>query len=108
MKAIYLMIGTVCIGLLASNAYSQNVEEAVTVDLPCYETKEIFKSLREKFKEMPMLTGKANDDAGSTVSIWINPIDNNWTIVATKKDLTCVIGIGTAMKVVPYRKGVSI
>ena len=102
------MIGTVCIGLLASNAYSQNVEEAVTVDLPCYETKEIFKSLREKFKEMPMLTGKANDNAGSTVSIWINPTDNNWTIVATKKDLSCVIGIGTAMKVVPYRKGVSI
>ena len=108
MKAIYLMIGMVCIGLLPNNSYSQEIKEKVETELPCYNTDEIFKSLREKFKEMPMLTGKANDDAGSTVSIWINPIDNNWTIVATKKDLTCVIGIGTAMKVVPYRKGVSI
>ena len=57
---------------------------------------------------MPFMTGKADDSAKSIVSIWMNPIDSNWTIVATKNDITCVIGLGTDMKIVPYKKGTSI
>lgn len=98
----------VCTGLLPNNSYSQKLEDTVTVDLPCYNTQEIFKSLREKYKEMPFMTGKADDSAKSIVSIWMNPIDSNWTIVATKNDITCVIGLGTDMKIVPYKKGTSI
>ena len=57
---------------------------------------------------MPFMTGKADDSAKSIVSIWMNPVDSNWTIVATKNDITCVIGLGTDMKIVPYKKGTSI
>lgn len=108
MKKIYIIIGTLCIGLLASSSYSQKVQEVVTIELPCYNTQELFKSLREKFKELPILSGKADDEAGSTMSVWLNPIDNDWTIIATKKDISCVVGLGTDMKIIPTRKGTSI
>jgi hypothetical protein len=108
MKKIYLIIGTLCVGLLASSSYSQKVEEVVNIDLPCYNTVELFKSLRENYKELPLLTGKADDEAKSTMSVWLNPIDNYWTIVATKKDISCIIGLGTDMKVIPIRKGTRI
>ena len=93
---------------LPIKAYSQKVEESITADMPCYNTTEIFKSLKEKYKEIPLMTGKAEDEANSVVSIWMNPVDNNWTILATKKDLTCVVGMGTDMKIIPYKKGTSI
>lgn len=54
------------------------------------------------------MTGQASDEANSIVSIWLNPVDNNWTILATKKDLTCVVGVGTDMKIIPYKKGTDI
>jgi NAD(P)H-dependent FMN reductase len=107
MKAIYLTIGMIC-ALLSSNSYSQKLEETVKTELPCYNTQELFKSLREKFKELPLLTGKTDDDANSTMSVWLNPIENDWTIVATKKDLSCVVGTGTDMKIIPTRKGTAI
>ena len=108
MKTIYLTIGVVCIGLVASNSYSQKVEELVKIDLPCYNTKELFKSLRENYKELPLLTGKTDDEAESTMSFWVNPLDNDWTIIATKNDLSCVVGTGTDMKLIPTRRGTSI
>lgn len=108
MKAIYLIIGMVCIGLLVSNSYSQKVEEILKAELPCYNTQELFKSLREKYKELPLLTGKADDEAKSIMSVWSNPIDNTWTIIATKKNISCVIGIGTDLNLISYNKGSSI
>ena len=93
---------------LSTKSYSQEIEESISIDLPCYNTKEIFKSLREKYRELPLMTGSASDEANSVVSLWLNPVDNNWTILATKKDLTCVVGMGTDMKIIPYKKGTSI
>ena len=98
----------VCTGLLPNNSYSQEIKDKITADLPCYNTTEIFKSLREKYKELPLMTCKVDDEANSIVTIWMNPVDNNWTILATKKDISCVIGMGTNMKIVPYKKGTSI
>jgi hypothetical protein len=89
-------------------SYSQQIEESISIDLPCYNTQEIFKSLREKYKEFPVMSGKASDEANSVVSIWMNPIDNNWTIVATKNDLSCVVGMGTDIKILNYKLGVGI
>jgi hypothetical protein len=93
---------------ISNISYSQEIKEAISVDMPCYTTKDLFKTLREKYKELPLLTGKADDEANSTMSIWLNPIDNYWTIIATKKDLSCVVGTGTDMKIIPVRKGTSI
>ena len=106
MKLTYLLIITLL--LLPIKSYSQQIEESITADMPCYNTKEIFKSLREKYKELPFMTGQVADEASSIVSIWLNPVDNNWTILATKKDLTCVVGMGTDMKIIPHKKGTAI
>ncbi len=106
MKLTYLLIITLL--LLPIKSYSQQIEESITIDLPCYNTKEIFKSIREKYKELPFMTGQVADEASSIVSIWLNPVDNNWTILATKKDLTCVVGMGTDMKIVTHKKGTDI
>ena len=106
MKLNYLLV-IILLGL-STKSYSQEIEESISIDLPCYNTKEIFKSIREKYKELPFMTGQASDEANSIVSIWLNPVDNNWTILATKKDLTCVVGMGTNMKIIPYKKGTAI
>ena len=106
MKLTYLLV-IMFLGL-STSSYSQEIEESISIDLPCYNTKEIFKSLREKYRELPLMTGSASDEANSVVSLWLNPVDNNWTILATKKDLTCVVGMGTDMKIIPYKKGTSI
>jgi hypothetical protein len=89
-------------------SYSQKLEQTIKTELPCYNTTELFKTLREKYKELPLLTGKADDEANSTMSLWLNPVDNNWTIIATKKELSCVIGTGTDMKIIPVRKGTNV
>ena len=106
MKLTYLLV-IILLGL-STKSYSQKLEESITIDLPCYNTKEIFKSIREKYKELPVMTGQVADEASSIVSIWLNPVDNNWTILATKKDLTCVVGMGTDMKIIPHKKGTAI
>ena len=106
MKLTYLLI-IILLGL-PIKSYSQKVEESITADMPCYNTTEIFKSLREKYKELPFMIGQASDEANSLVSIWLNPVDNNWTILATKKDLTWVVGVGTDMKIIPHKKGTDI
>ena len=54
------------------------------------------------------MMGKAGDAAKSTVSIWMNPVEHNWTIVATKNDLSCIVGLGDDMKIVPYKKGTGV
>ena len=89
-------------------SYSQKLEQTIKTELPCYNTTELFKTLRENYKELPLLTGKADDEANSTMSLWLNPIDNNWTIIATKKELSCVVGTGTDMKIIPTRKGTAV
>ena len=106
MKLTYLFV--IISLVLSTNSHSQPVEESISIDLPCYNTKEIFKSLREKYKELPFITGQASDEANSLVSIWINSVDKNWTIVATKNDLSCVVGMGTDIKVLNYKLGVGI
>lgn len=78
------------------------------MDIPCYTTKDLFKTLREKYKELPLLSGIAGDEAKSTVSLWMDPIEKSWTIVATKKELSCVVGLGTDIKIIQYKTGSSI
>jgi hypothetical protein len=104
-KAIYL---TIVLILLSNISHSQELTETVEAEFPCYNTVELFKSLREKYKEMPLLTGKVSDEAKSTLSIWMHPIEKNWTIVATKQDSSCIVGMGTDIKIINYKMGTSI
>ena len=105
MKLKYLLL--VSLGI-TNISYSQEIVEAISVDLPCYNTKELFKSLREKYKELPIVTGTAGDQAESTVSIWMDPIEKSWTIVTTKKELSCIVGLGTDIKLLSYKRGTGV
>ena len=108
MKAIYLAIGMAFTGLQASNSQAQKLENSISAELPCYSTTELFKNLREKYKELPILSGQASDEAKSTISVWMNSTDKKWTIIATKKELSCIIGVGTDIKLFNYKSGQSI
>ena len=106
MKLTYLLL-VLSLGI-TNISYSQELKDTIEAELPCYDTKELFKSLKEKYKEMPLLTGKATDEARSTLSVWMNPLDKNWTIVATTLDISCIVGMGTDIKVLNYKIGTGI
>lgn len=109
MKLHYLLIAIAFLGLQSSKAEeSDNTGEAITIDAPCFDTNQLFTELKIKFKESPIIMGIASDQVKSTMSFWINPVDETWTIVATKKDTSCVIGSGANFKVVPTKKTIGI
>ena len=70
----------------------------------CDDTKVVAKKLLNVFKEVPVLTGDAGDVAESKMSLWTNPDNDSWTIVATKENLSCVIGFGGNLKIIDYKK----
>jgi hypothetical protein len=107
MKKILLKaLGVTLFGLLSFNAISQNLPElkrkdTVETAFPCYDTTELFKTLRVNYQEVPFIFGKADDLAQSTFSMWIGPKDKTFTLVATINNLSCVVGSGRDMKLVP-------
>lgn len=82
--------------------------EVIPIEMYCDNTKEIVKTLRETYKEIPIITGKTSDVAGSIMTIWTNPLTESWTIVATKEDYSCIVGVGTKFNVIDYSKRKSI
>jgi len=93
--------------LFAPLVHSTDIEtpkEIVTYEAMCYDTEALFNGLKETHKEQPILAGKADDVVGSTMTLWIQPGAKYWTIVATKGDLSCVIGSGTDFKPIPSKK----
>jgi hypothetical protein len=108
-KIHYLLIGIACLGLQASSAEEATKSEGgVTFEAPCFDTNQLFAELKIKFKETPIILGNVSDLARSTMSLWINPVEETWTIISTKKDTSCVIGTGVDFKLVPYKKGSNI
>ena len=107
MSKIYLLIGMVCIGLLANNVHAKEptIVESITTNITCFETEQLITQLKGSYREMPFVFGKTSDVAGTVMSIWINPLTKTWTIVSTKDTVSCVIGYGTEMHLVPYPKG---
>ena len=78
--------------------------ETITNTMPCDETTIVTKMLVENFKEIPIIMGKTNDEANSVMSFWINPKTGTWTIVATKNQLSCVIGVGRNLQILDLGK----
>ena len=107
MKTIIILLMALSASLTCAEE-SVVSEEIVNIQLPCYNTKVLFDTLKKNYKESPILIGKADDVAKSTMTLWVNPIDDNWTIVATKGDLSCVVGTGTHFKVMPNKKSLSV
>lgn len=108
MKAIYLMIGMAFTGLLASSSVAQQRIQPITSikrDFVCFDTEKLVKELVATHKETPLILGKADDQVSSTMSMWVNPETRTWTLVATLDNISCVIGSGTEVNVVPIKKG---
>lgn len=70
----------------------------------CDTTEKIVKVLRDRFDEMPYVTGIADDLASSSMSVWVNPNTGTWSILSTKNEFSCVIGTGVKFKLFPYNK----
>lgn len=92
--------------MLATSASSQNLpqlkrKDTINTSFACYDTTELFKTLRTNYQELPFLFGKADDMAESTFSMWIGPIDKTFTLIATIEDLSCIVGSGRDIKLVP-------
>jgi hypothetical protein len=104
MKKLYLLFFVMFMGTIHAQEQLGSVEST----LPCFETKTLFKSLRETYRESPIIMGKADDGAKSTMSLWMHPVDNTWTIVSTKENLSCVIGVGTNFKLVTQKTNKSV
>ncbi len=78
--------------------------EVVSRDMYCDDTKVIVAQLRDKYKEMPVIVGKVDDEAKSVMTIWMHPVEETWTIVATNKDYSCIIGVGEKLTVIDYKR----
>lgn len=73
--------------------------EKLSADMYCDDTKTIVKTLREDYKEAPIIIGKAGDMAESIMTFWINPETKSWSIIATKDDTSCIVGVGEKFEV---------
>lgn len=87
--------------VLASTA---SAREVLTNEMMCDKTSVIFNALKKDYGEIPVVLGKSDDVAKSTMSLWTNPANDSWTIVATKDELSCIVGVGEKLKIIPYNK----
>lgn len=97
-----LIIVSVMLGLNVS------ASELVPTDMYCDKTEVIFDSLKKQYGEIPVLIGKAEDMAKSTMTFWTNSDTNTWSIVATKDETSCIIGVGDKLKIIDYKRKKSI
>lgn len=77
--------------------------EAVATQMVCDDTKKIVTSLKEEYNEKPIIIGKATDEAGSLMTLWMSPTTGSWTILATKGDVSCIIGVGRDLQIIPSK-----
>lgn len=74
--------------------------ENITIEIPCVDTKIITQYLKVEHKEIPIIIGKADDMASSIMSLWTNIKTGSWTLVATKDEISCILGTGRNLQVI--------
>ena len=89
------------VSIFAQESSTIKRKETISISIPCYDTKELFASLRTMYMEIPIVYGKTDDIAQSTFSMWANNKEKTFTLVATIDDLSCVVGSGRELKPVP-------
>ena len=92
---------------MASDIFAKDDKniEGIIIEMPCYETSDLIKTLTSKFKEKPVLIGKVEDQAGSMMSFWVNDSEKSWTIISTKDEVSCVVGYGKNLNVILRKSG---
>ena len=99
-----LLIGIALVLPLSSQALE--LVENFNTTFSCFNTDLLFNELRKEFEEVPFLYGETDDEAKSLMSFWMHKAGSSWTIVASKNDLSCVIGTGKNLKLVHSGKSV--
>ncbi len=81
----------------------QTPEQQAIINERCYTSVEVFATLQQKYKEIPVAMGKINDN--TVMTLWSNPIVSSWTIVASniKESISCIVFGGNEFTVVPYK-----
>ena len=82
--------------------------EKLTREMYCDDTTSVYQILKDTYQERVLIVGKADDVAESLMSFWINPLTKSWTILATKGDLTCIVGTGSSFELISVRKQTTI
>jgi hypothetical protein len=90
--------------LLCAPFLSQAETEVIDTKIFCNKTEIIVRDLTKIFGESPVLTGKTSDQAKSTMTLWMNPITNSWSIVATNKQTSCIVGVGEELKIIRFNE----
>lgn len=88
--------------LFVSGHVSSKEAETLTFTALCDNTDKLVSKIKE-YKETPMIIGKAFDRANSTMTLWVNTKTGSWTLLSTKEKLSCIIGIGDNINVLPYK-----
>ncbi len=83
--------------LVVTSAQSQSF--VLPFEAICDNTRVIVEKL-QSVNEIPISMGLSNDQAGTTMTLWMNPSNKAWTITATKNETTCVIGTGERLKLI--------
>jgi hypothetical protein len=91
---IYLIALTLVLSVSAM------ASEVLPFEAICDDTDTIFKKLLSKYEEKPIVIGISADRIGSTMTLWANSKTQSWTIVATKGELSCVIGTGSKVTLI--------
>ena len=120
------LIAVVFLCIFSNTVFANDEEESIILktEIPCYNTdtllntlkKEILSfntnyllnALKKEYKEVPILYGIASDQAESTMSVWTSPSTKSWSIIATKGEISCIVGAGVGFKFVPIKVGKSI
>jgi hypothetical protein len=86
----------------------QTPEQQAIINERCYTSTEVFATLQQKYKEIPVAMGKINDN--TVMTLWSNPVVSSWTIVASniKESISCIVFGGAEFTVVPYKNSYKI
>lgn len=86
----------------------QTPEQQAIINERCYTSVEVFATLNQKYKEIPVAMGKINDN--TVMTLWSNPIVASWTLVTSniKESISCIVFGGDEFTVVPYKNSYKI
>jgi hypothetical protein len=87
--------------LFSRNSYAESF--TTPLEAVCDDTQIVTKRLFNTFGEVPIIRGLTSDVSGTVMTMWLNPKDSSWTILATKDKITCVIGYGKDFKLLEYK-----
>jgi len=103
MKKI-ITFGLVCLlSLFVQADTNKEQAEVVSIEMYCFTTDRVISELK-RFGEVPVIIGLASDIAGSTMSLWTNPSTETWTLVATKQNVSCILGTGERLQLLKSGK----